>query len=283
MPAPTPAPEQTRRVPVSPGPDRPMSDQRKYRLRRTAAGALVLLVLGTGLTKLLGDGTPANAGATTSTSAAPDATNSPSKTAAATKARSSATTSTSPAMATSVPQSGDDKITVLAMPGSDTARSGKTKTFTIEAEGGLGLDLAQFATSVRAILSSDQGWEVQDKVHFVGLTPEQAKAGRTADVRITLASPDLTDELCAPLNTNGEVSCNRQGRAVINAKRWALGVTYCDDLALYRTYLINHEVGHGLWHQHEFCPSPGANAPILQQQTLGLQGCKAWPYPVPAS
>lgn len=283
MPAPTPAPEQTRRVPISPGPDRPMSDQRKYRLRRTAAGAVVLLVLGTGIAKLLGDDTPANAGATTSRSAAPGATKSASKTAAATKAGSSATTSASPAKATSVPQSGDGKITVRAMPGSDTARSGTTKTFTIEAEGGLGLDLTQFATSVRAILSSDQGWEVQDKVHFVGLTPEQAKAGRTPDVRITLASPDLTDELCAPLNTIGEVSCNRQGRAVINAKRWALGVTYYDDLALYRTYLINHEVGHGLWHQHEFCPSPGANAPIMQQQTLGLQGCKAWPYPVPAS
>ncbi len=155
-------------------------------------------------------------------------------------------------------------------------------TFSVEAEGGLGLDLDELRTQVRRVLSDERGWETKDHVQFVARTPSEVAAGRPVDIRITLASPALTDRLCAPLLTKGEVSCNHNGRAVINAKRWARGVEYYDDLDLYRVYVINHEVGHGLWHPHESCPGPGRRAPIMVQQTLGLHGCLAWPYPVGA-
>ena len=100
-------------------------------------------------------------------------------------------------------------------------------------------------------------------------------------MHVTLATPTLTGKLCGPLNvTAANVSCWWGGRAVLNLHRWVRGsATYGTDLTSYRTYLVNHEVGHGLGHRHVSCPAPGRPAPIMVQQTLGLEGCRAWPWP----
>ena len=55
---------------------------------------------------------------------------------------------------------------------------------------------------------------------------------------VTLSSPDLTDELCLPLDAGGGLSCWNQERSVLNAKRWELGAnSYDQDLVNYRRYL----------------------------------------------
>jgi hypothetical protein len=161
-----------------------------------------------------------------------------------------------------------------------SAKQPRLVHYTVETEGGLGADSAELARVVSTVLTDPRGWQAQDGVQFVNVPPVEAAKGAAVDVRVTLASPDTTDRLCAPLETRGEVSCHNGGRAVLNLRRWMLGVeAYGTDLAAYRTYLVNHEVGHALGHGHVSCPGPGKDAPVMMQQTYGLGGCAAWPWP----
>lgn len=91
-----------------------------------------------------------------------------------------------------------------------------------------------------------------------------------------VALPDDVDEMCAPLQTVGRFSCARNGWIAINSLRW-FGATedWPGDLVTYRRYLVNHEVGHYIHGPaHDSCPGPGEPAPIMMQQTKGLDGCE---------
>jgi hypothetical protein len=195
----------------------------------------------------------------------------------------SSATETTGAGPTAVPQNGSGTIRVLPVPALPNHVAGRTVRYTVEVEGGLGVNESDVARTVQSVLLDPQGWQGVDRVRFVNVTPAQAAAGARVDIRVTLASPGLTDRLCAPLQTLSQVSCWNGERSVLNFRRWALGDdSYGSDVARYRVYQVNHEVGHGLGHQHRSCPAKGARAPVMVQQTLSLGGCAPWPYPTGA-
>ena len=55
---------------------------------------------------------------------------------------------------------------------------------------------------------------------------------------------------------------------------------YGNDLASYRTYLILHEFGHALGHDHVKCPGNNMPSPVMMQQTKGTGECYPDPWPV---
>ncbi len=172
---------------------------------------------------------------------------------------------------------GDDhepagSLEVVAAPAS--APSSGSIRVRIEVEAGLQIDGECFADEVMSILRNPRGWQAIDDVVF-----EQTDGDRS-DLRLILASPDRTDALCHPARTVGRFSCRKQDSVILNLMRWESGTDdYSDDLSSYRTYLVNHEVGHFLGRGHLRCPGPGELAPVMMQQTKGLGECEpnGWP------
>lgn len=175
-----------------------------------------------------------------------------------------------------VPQRGSGKF----IPATSEMRqvgTGKLMTYRVESEGGSNVDAEVFARAVDATLSDSKSWTADGKWAF-----RRVRAGKV-DFVVRLATPYTVDKICgaAGLQTGGYVSCRTGESVMINLARWELAVPdYKGDVALYRRYVINHEVGHRLGHGHELCPGRGRLAPIMQQQTYGLNGCVAngWPF-----
>lgn len=149
---------------------------------------------------------------------------------------------------------------------------GSQTSYNVEVESELSFDPATAAAQIETILDDPRGWRTVTgrELHRV---PDQG------ELRVLLATPGTTDRLCAPLKTNGRVSCRNGDLIVLNARRWAFGIDDYDDVDQYRTYLVNHEFGHALGYGHAECPGQGMPAPVMQQQTYGLNGCRAnvWP------
>ncbi|WP_435847845.1 DUF3152 domain-containing protein [Streptomyces fradiae] len=170
-----------------------------------------------------------------------------------------------------------------AVPGTDPAPGkGRKIRYRVDVEKGLALDGALFATAVQKTLNDDRSW-----AHGGAMTFERISTGMP-DFVITLASPGTTGVWCAKSGldtTIDNVSCDSAStdRVMINAYRWAQGAETFGPKAMhaYRQMLINHEVGHRLGHNHRICRTPGAPAPVMQQQTKSLEidGVRCRPNP----
>ena len=159
--------------------------------------------------------------------------------------------------------------------------SGPLQRFVVEVEDGIAVDGAAFAAAVEATLGDPRSWGGGGRLSFQRVGAGDAAAGRY-DFRVSLVSPGSMERYCPGVGTGGYTSCRYGERAVINLARWETAVPdYGGDIPTYRQYVVNHEVGHALGNGHQDCPGPGLPAPVMAQQTFGLDGCtrNAWPYP----
>ncbi|WP_375481778.1 DUF3152 domain-containing protein [uncultured Jatrophihabitans sp.] len=169
---------------------------------------------------------------------------------------------------------------------------GRLYRYSIDVENGVsGIDLTQFQSLVVSTLSDPRSWSGH------GVSLQRVDSGRI-DFHVTLTSSMTVRKYCGysiPVETSCYAAADsvpglndRDNRVIFNDARWVRGSTaYVGDLALYRIYMINHEDGHALGHNHAHQCLPGGLAPAMMQQSFGLRSavtkqiCQAnpWPYP----
>lgn len=171
-----------------------------------------------------------------------------------------------------IPERGSHDFRIATGDSARAGDGGEVIRYRVEVEVDLPFEVDEFARDVDRTLSDRRSWTKSGLYSF--------QRNEVGPLRIILATPQTTDRLCAPLQTRGEVSCRNGNVVAVNALRWSRGArSYGDDIKNYRAYVINHEVGHSLGFQHARCPGPAAKAPVMLQQTLGLDGCEANPWP----
>ena len=147
--------------------------------------------------------------------------------------------------------------------------------YVLRVEGGTHVDAAAAAPIVERTLNDARGWPTAQNTSFQPVADPAA-----ADLTINIATPPTADSLCSPLDTGGMWNCRNANNVVINSDRWNWGAVTFPDVDSYRTYVTNHEVGHFLGHEHEFCAGAGLKAPLMAQQSHDLAGgCVYNPWP----
>jgi vancomycin resistance protein YoaR len=153
-----------------------------------------------------------------------------------------------------------------------TSKAGITYSYCVQMKGVDASFQPGFASEVARVYADARGWSLGGEINFV-----QVAAGCTFTVWLSAASlvPSFDEAACSDY-----YSCTVGRNVIINFDRWqgatppwTLGITN------YHSMVVNHETGHWLGLGHRYCPGPGQLAPVMQQQSISLQGCTANPWP----
>lgn len=160
----------------------------------------------------------------------------------------------------------------MSAPSQSAARS---VTYTVAVKGTVTADVDEFRTQVAETLNSPLGWS------RLGVRFDRVESDGQFIVWLSEASqvPSF-----APGGCDAIVSCSVGNNVIINETRWLNGSDAWNgaggSLRDYRHMVLNHETGHWLGHGHQFCSASGADAAVMQQQTIDMQGCKPNPWPL---
>ena len=130
------------------------------------------------------------------------------------------------------------------------------------------------------LLASTADWVYHDLRGWRAAGIEFRRVPTGGDFSLVLAHASTLpsyDPVCSVL-----WSCQVGRYVVINETRFVHGSpNWAGPLDWYQVMVINHETGHFLRRGHSNCPGAGEQAPVMQQQSISLQGCVINPWPLP--
>jgi hypothetical protein len=152
----------------------------------------------------------------------------------------------------------------------------RTATYRIETRGTITASMKVFRREVAETFADPRGWR------SAGVAFRRVDKG--GDLSVVLAEASEVPTFSS--GCSAEWSCRVGRYVIINQMRWlhaseswnAAGQT----LRGYRHMVVNHETGHWLGHGHLGCSGDGNLAPVMMQQSKGLDGCRHNPWPLPS-
>lgn len=182
------------------------------------------------------------------------------------------------------PAAGTGTFAFAATGGEVLGAAGTLRRFRVAIEDGIDEDIEEFAGFVDDTLGDARGWAAGGENRF-----QRVPSGAPHDFTVSLVTGETAAGMCGVAGLDiylagvAYTSCQTPAQVILNLNRWRLSVPeYVAaevPLETYRQMVLNHEVGHELGYGHEQCPGPGEKAPVMQQQTLRLSGCEAYPWP----
>jgi len=146
-------------------------------------------------------------------------------------------------------------------------------TYSIEFDENIVINRNLVIKKINEVLDDKRGWE------RLGYRFRYVIRKSDAEFKIKIVNEEKIVKIC---KFSG-LSCADMTRKIIyiNVKRWRRG-SKGSKLTLdnYRTYLINHEMGHLLGRGHNKCGKGDTKVPVMVQQTLGIGDCKPNPWPL---
>lgn len=154
-------------------------------------------------------------------------------------------------------------------------KTGRVVTYSVETRGAITADVAEFKAQANQTLNDARGWS------RLGVSFQEVASGGSFTLALSEAS-QMTSYSATACDTT--YSCTVGRYVIINQDRW-LGATPSwnqagGSLRDYHHMVINHETGHWLGHGHRSCTGAGQPAPVMQQQSIDLQGCVFNPWPL---
>lgn len=149
-------------------------------------------------------------------------------------------------------------------------------TYSVETRGRISASLPRFKALAQRTYDDARGWR--------GAGIDFRRVARGGHFTLVLAEASWVPRF-SPV-CSAEWSCRVGRYVVINQTRWQHASPAWNaaggSLRGYRHMVVNHETGHWLGLGHRYCARRGAPAPVMQQQSKSLQGCRFNAFPTGA-